>query len=239
MISNSSVFALIFQSDRTQKNHDYEWGQLLEILLQTEPDRAVNVVAAYFRSFVKEDGRYFHASRGSVDKSVYDVLAEQPQASWSRFFEVLADANDRKAGELLRWLRGDEYYSDGIKLGLWPQVPQEMLFSWIEQQPEVRVGLVARCLPPLVGDSNVTPITRSFLLRYDSHDEVLQSLIGLGMIQGPFLEAYQQRLDAATAARALDSDPIVLWWIDRHMRLINARIEWQKQQDAHEADRLR
>lgn len=239
VISDSSVFALIFQSDRTQKNHDYEWGQLLEILLQTEPDRAVNVVAVYFRSFGKEGGGCFHASRGSVDKSVYDVLAEQPQASWSRFFDVLADANNRKAGELLRWLRGDEYYSDGIKLGLWPQVPQEMLFSWIEQQPEVRVGLVAPCLPPLVGDSDVTPITRSFLLRYDSYDEVMQSLIGIRSIQGPYLEAYQRRLDSAIATRALESDPIVLSWIDRHMRFINARIEWQKQQDAHEADRLR
>jgi len=111
--------------------------------------------------------------------------------------------------ELFHWLGGNYYYAEGTNLGLWPEVPEVMLWEWIDRELPERAEFAAGELPPLVTEHGLTPITCKFLSRYSALTKVCDILTNSrvsGLVEGSFNEFNKKRLQQTIDARSETSD---------------------------------
>lgn len=222
------VIEMVTRSRMERHNWDYNWGQLLELVMATDPTLAVFVVRAYFESFLQEPESFSIRHDNSVDESVWRVLYAEPQAAWTEFFDVLRRTQKRSTYEMFRWVGTKAYYSDGTNFGLWPAVPESMLWEWIDEDLPDRAELAAGQLPPLVTEHGLTTITCNFLRRYSGYSKACDLLIGsqlTGIVEGSRKDFYQNRLEHVINAKANTDDQLLLNWLSCHIEDLTAAVE--------------
>ena len=228
------VIEMVTISRMERHNWDYNWGQLLELVLANDPTRAVLVVRSFFESFLQEPTSFSIRHGNSVDESVWRVLEIEPQAAWTAFFDVLGRTEGRSTYEMFHWLGAKAYYSDGTNFGLWPAVPELLLWEWIDEELPDRAELAAGQLPPLVTEYGLTEITCNFLRRYSgctkAYDLLTRSHFS-GLVEGSREEFNKKRLQQAIEARASASDAQVLNWLNHHIEDLTAAVERDARDD--------
>lgn len=237
LLSDQSVISMVTDARTEQSNDDYDWAKLLELLTQNDPPLAVSVVGAFFESFLQEPTTFTIRHGNSVDESVWRVLEVEPQAAWTAFFDVLRRTEKRSTYEIFHWLGAKSYGSDGTNFGLWPAVPESMLWDWIDEELPDRAELVAGQLPPLVTEYGLTTITCRFLRRYSAYTKacnLLSELGSSGLVYGSREAFNKKRLQQAIEARASTSDPLILRWLNRHIEILTAAVERDSQDDDDE-----
>lgn len=227
-LADSTMIKMVRDSRTGQENYEYNWGKLLELLTEDHQTLAVSVARAFFESFLQEPETFNTRPGAAIDESVWRVLELQPQAAWSAFFDVLRFAEGKQTYEMFHWLGAKSYYSDGTNLGLWPTVPEPMLWQWIDEELPERAELVANQLPPLVTEYGLTTITCHFLRRYTRFTEACDCLVGTrvpGVVEGSYEEYNKKRLQRAIEVRGDCSDPIILIWLNKHIAELTADLE--------------
>lgn len=219
---------------------DHEWNSLAELLIVQDADLAVTIAARYFSVLAQHRRLPHRASSGYVDKAIYRILDERPEATWNSFFAALDDEQHEHDEGLLYWVSGRQHSIHRDNWGLWSQMPPDRLWTWIDGDLPQRVRQVANFLPPLVTGAGVTPTTIAFLKRYSSfHDAcmILVSSVQPGIVESKFRDAYANRLAEALDAQANESDPVIAIWLDRHIECLTAAIEREDASEKWERER--
>ena len=235
LLADGAVIRLVASTHGNEKNHAYDWAELLELLTTGYPTFAVEVVRAFFEHFLEESNFYRTAGERHVDPAIWKVMDRQPAETWDHYFDVLQCADEKAAANLIQWLGCKYHFVEGSNLGLWPVVPQDPLWRWIDLDLPVRSQFVGHKLPPIVTEHGLTNVTCQFLRRYYAHcPSVCDSLIGphvSGIVEGGRDAFNTRRLQHASAARDAATDPQIRIWLERHIEALTSEIERQTNED--------
>lgn len=229
ILAAPAIIEMVTSNEGHHQHHDSTWSELLELLTEREPLLAVNVLAAFFESFLNESHFWRTAAKRTVDPAVWNVIKAKPDESWAHFYQVLHNVDDKVASAMIQWLGSKYHEVEGTKLGLWPSISEKPLWQWIDQDIAMRAQFVGANVPPIVTEHGPTSITCEFLRRYyDQCPVICEALLGAeasGPIEGSWVAYNIRRLDYTRAALVNESDSQLQIWLHRHIEALTTEIE--------------
>jgi hypothetical protein len=157
------------------------------------------------------------------------LVRTEPEKAWACISKAYVDA--RENGEWLsgHWLSSDRHdlFPD-ISAGPIQYIPAEILFDWVDEEPQERVYWLTRTLPKTLDQSGAGRLTRSFIARYGKSDSVRENLYRHFFAQSWCGKEsdYFRKLREQTRTWAIDErNKLVKQWITDYAEMLDDAIK--------------
>lgn len=219
---------------------NYCWSVLFKWLLNVDVTTCC-ALASRFWNAVSSDHRRTNYGRRSEELRAVESLVESgsPEA-WHTFFEAMNSSDRKGTQRLMRWLSRDKHHLDADVSGYWSRVPLDLLFDWIDREPDCRIQDVCYRLPPLINADGIFQPTKEFLMRYWEQDTSCWDKVSdvqPGSWSGQLSGYYRKRIGWIVEAQQKEKDPLLADWLQSLLANHVKELERSQESEEHEAER--
>jgi hypothetical protein len=198
------------------------WSETADELLDTHPDAATELLNPVLDNL---------GEKGSLLTTTYDIegvvsrlLFENTEDTWDRITEILEQRDERMIW-LMDWLSGGFRFDDTSSI---PSIPPELLWEWVDQDPETNGVIAARLVPArFFHEEEKKCLARELLKRHGDIEDVRHALSGnyhSESFVGPESEHYKGKHEDLQEFKNEEDDPNVLKWLNEEITTLTDRI---------------
>lgn len=205
---------------------EHYWAELAKAYVEAFPDDDLRLASALVESLGTDSSvlDIFHSAARAV---LAKILRAHPRKFWDMLSPHLDPKNARPAFRIARWLRGEERGAGG-EGSLFAALPEDALWRWVDQDPEVRPWFLAEHVPPaLFRGSDKPSLAREVLVRYGNRKDVRNSFAANNSTEsfgGSATAHYRSKKDFLLAFRREEANANVVKWIDEYVADLDRRI---------------
>ena len=218
-------------------SHDaFWWAHVAEALCKHHPDVALEL-ATLMLEHAGEEGTIVKWLDDEPGQVLDEVIRQNPWAVWQIASSLLGPPIDGRAFVIGQWLRGSEMFESGGSHIL-QEVPPHMLWTWADEDPDVRPLRLAGFVPRAMCGPHDSPcLARELLLRY-GHDPRVRSELRANFSTEGWTGAMSQHLLNKSSwllgLRNQETNSNVLTWIDEYIAEIEHSVEYFRQVEERE-----
>lgn len=197
---------------------DFYWRGLATAFVKSFPESALALAEVMLKHFGDEKAITGDYS-ASTDQVLSNILRHFPKAVWELIKKHLQLPLDYRALRILDWLRGGEGEH------LWPEIPNEAILEWIDDDVENRAPIFARYVSKSLDQAG---LVHEVLFRYGAEQEVRRALTGNFWSEGwsgPASLHYQKRKDDVIKFGERETNANVRLWIEEYAAALDREIE--------------
>lgn len=207
---------------------DYNWADLVEAIVKKYPSTA-DALSKFILSSFGTEKTIFDRFDSDIDRSLNAIAKMNPGLLWSELQKYLEPPFNRTKFKIHHWLEGHRF-SDELRGGALNYFPHEMIFEWVDKQPDDRARLIASICPQDIYE-NENSIALELLRRYGHKEEIRKELmisyIGGGWT-GPESLHYSQKKEKLLNLEKRVNNPNVSLWVGEFVRYLDDRINAAK-----------
>ena len=218
-------------------SHDaFWWAHVAEALCKHHPDVALEL-ATLMLEHAGEEGTIVKWLNDEPGQVLNEAIRQDPWAVWQIASSLLGPPIDGRAFVIGQWLRGSEMFESGGSHIL-QEVPPHMLWTWADEDPDVRPLRLAGFVPKAMCGPHDSPcLARELLLRY-GHDQGVRSELRANFSTEGWTGAMSQHLlnkrSWLLGLRNQETNSNVLTWIDEYIAEIEHSVEYFRQVEERE-----
>ena len=203
-------------------SREYDWTRIAEAYRRQYPEDALELMVLGLER-LREDRQRVSASdqAASVLRAIF---AADPRAAWERLGPLLEDRAN--AWFILHWLQDSAHEFDDRGPGLLHLVPRDLLWAWVDVEPQRRAPLLARNVHNSL-EGAPGALTRDVLVRYGGIEHVFGELHANFSTEGwcgSEAGHYRRCLQNVVRWSEGESDPHVRRWLEDRIDYLNRRI---------------
>ena len=216
----------------------YYWAQISKAFLQLYPKKNLELAELMLSSF-DEDGSI--VSRYSQTCSVLDEITEKcPAEIWEKVGRLLANHEySSKKFALEQWLREGSLWGREETRPALLNVPHELIWDWIGEDPEYRAWYFANRLVPKTLSTTEWEgsLVQGLLTHYGERKDVRNSLCANYMTETYWGSAslhYEEKIRKLLDIKNCEDNGNVIRWIDEFAEKLKKQIEHEKIREERE-----
>ncbi len=206
------------------------WQQLSHALIKLDPSGERIVL----RSLIDDMGNAgaVTASLGPEgDRYLDELVSRNAVETWRIVSEYIKPPMDTRGFVITRWLRGDAGFS-GRNPGPMRHIPREVVWSWIEADPEARAAYVANMAPKdFTVEAWKESLIREILCRFGDSGKVQSAVFAnffTGSWSGPASSHYATEKEVLAQLKSGETDPNALRWLNAAIEATGKNLEAAK-----------
>ena len=213
---------------RDLRSVSYYWSRIANAYIDQFPNRTWDLFGQLLRisrrgSLILEDLDANH------ENILTHLVRTEPEKAWACISKAYADARENGGWLSGHWLSSDRHdlFPD-ISAGPIQYIPAEILFDWVDDEPQERVYWLTRTLPKTLDQSGAGRLTRSFIARYGKSDSVRENLYRHFFAQSWCGKEsdYFRKLREQTRTWAIDErNKLVRQWITDYAEMLDDAIK--------------
>ncbi|RLM83619.1 hypothetical protein D3D02_17375 [Halobellus sp. Atlit-38R] len=201
----------------------YDWKEIAQAYIERYPDRTDEILETLLKVLGQRE--ILIGGSPEVKELLYYILRRQPQETWTEITIILEERDERLI-PLFQWFTGEDPHIEDTPI---EYVPQDLLWEWVEEDPEVNAILAARLVPAELFHSNERVcLARELLAQYGDRDDVRDAFSGNYRTEswvGPESEHYTRKKERLEEFREEESNRNVLRWVNNQISELKDRIE--------------
>lgn len=234
VISHPSWFR---QTDSHLPSHDaYWWSDVAETLCNRFHDATLQI-ADLILMHLGDRGTVVYGFEHGPLKVLDTAMRQQPERVWELASSMLGPPIDARAFHIREWLKGSEDFGSGGSHIL-EEVPRELVWSWVDEEPEFRPIYLAGFVPKLMrSPQDRSSLARDLLVRYGDNEKVRVELwanFSSGGWWGPESQYLSDKRSWLIDIQKNETDRNVLLWIGEYVDNLERRIEAARQEEERE-----
>jgi len=222
----------LFADNRERANVmlTHYWLQLAKSLIQLDASNELVVLETLLDN-IGNSGAITASLGPDGDRYLDALVSRHPIETWRILSGMIEPPMDTRGFVITRWLRGDMGFGSRNP-GPMRHIPREVIWKWIEVDPEKRAAYVVS-MAPKDFEPQTWPgsLIRELVCRFGDSVPVMSAVHAnffTGGWSGPTSLHYASEKDALMEMRASESDPNALRWLNEAIRSTNANIEHAK-----------
>ncbi|MBF2755662.1 MAG: hypothetical protein ISN29_10460 [Gammaproteobacteria bacterium AqS3] len=203
----------------------YEWIDINIAFADQYPDESPEILNFLIQDIAAQ-GKLTERHDEACYKLARLLISSRPIQCW-KMLEPELNSNDHIRSYLVQqWLSGG--ILDDESHGVWPVIPLEELWRWIDEDVEERASIIASIAPKSIEIKGAGLVTRELLIRYGERDDVRGRLMlnffsGAGW--GPASNRYRKIQEQLRKLRSQHEEPVIRNWIDETISSLDQMIE--------------
>ncbi|MBX3466113.1 MAG: ATP-binding protein [Planctomycetes bacterium] len=203
-------------------SREYDWTRIAEAYRQQYPADALDLMVLVLER-LREDRQRISASDEAASV-LHAIFAADPRAAWERLAPLMEDWTN--AWFVLHWLQDSAHVFGDRGPGLLHLVPCDLLWAWVDVEPQRRAPLLARNVHNSL-EGAAGALTRDVLVRYGGIEHVMGELHANFSTEGwcgSEAGHYRRCLQNVVRWSEGESDPHVRRWLEDRIDYLNRRI---------------
>ncbi len=219
---------------RHRPSHDaFWWADVAEALCKNHPEVALEI-ANLMLEHAGEPGTIVEWLDDEPGRVLDTALRQKPWEVWQIASSLLDPPMDERAFVVGLWLKGSDMFGAGGSHIL-QEVPQDLIWMWVEESPDSRAIRLAEFVPKLIGGPLDDPsLARELLVRYGHEPSVrgaLRANFSTEGWTGPMSQHLLEKRSWLLNLRSQETDKKVLMWIDEYVAEIDRGVEYARQEE--------
>ena len=220
LLINKKLFKKLEDVPSSQRD-GYSWRKIANEYIKKYPEESIKFAHILIENFGESNTMFSYFDRG-CEKILVSITKRHPFEVLSFITKFLKPPYTIRRYHIKELLRGSMRREE--REGIIAQIPQEMLWSWVEEDKASNTIHIAMFLPPTLESE----ITREFLKKYGDEQKVRGKLIinfSNESWTGPASQHFTERKDELEKLKEKENHPNIIAWIDDYIEELDNWIE--------------
>jgi hypothetical protein len=229
------------QAGTTRQNNTmlaYHWNKVGKRLIRSGSEKGL-ALAEWMISNMGVKGTFLNEFASPTLEVLNEIAKREPVRVWRIASRFLIDPLDGRAFHLLQWLRGQYGFRHEKDNGALLLFPRDIIWQWIDEDPESRAHLIAEYCPKEISRSDEDcSFAIALLERYGHRDDVRSAFsanYNSGAWSGSASAHQQRKIQLLQEFLNNEQNTSVRIWLQSEIGSLELRLKQEKMNEERSA----